>query len=95
MHVYFVFPAGAISLEENGPRFMDDWISSVKFSSRVGGKLFCRAHGQPRPVIQWFGAADGLRVQNISGLREVSNANVRALKLHGFMDTETPNLQLR
>lgn len=66
----FTVVAG-ISLEENGPRFMDDWISSVKFSSRVGGKLYCRTHGTPKPIIQWF-TSESKPVTNITNLREVT-----------------------
>lgn len=60
-----------MTLEENGPRFLEDWQSTYAYSSRLGGKLSCRVHGQPLPKIQWV-TNELFPVSNITNVREVS-----------------------
>jgi len=70
MFVFCQFAVSGISLEENGPRFMEDFARSVIFSSRVGGGIKCRAHGMPKPTIQWI-TKDFLPVINLTAIRQV------------------------
>ncbi|CAL8103483.1 unnamed protein product [Orchesella dallaii] len=62
----------AITLEESGPRFTEEWQSTYAYSSRLGGKLSCRIHGQPKPKVQWV-TKELFPVTNITSLREVDD----------------------
>ncbi|ODN04431.1 Down syndrome cell adhesion molecule-like protein Dscam2 [Orchesella cincta] len=62
----------AITLEESGPRFAEEWQSTYAYSSRLGGKLSCRVHGQPKPKLQWV-TNELFPVTNITSIREVDD----------------------
>ena len=57
--------------EDVGPKFPEDRRSTFAYSNLVGGKLVCKAVGEPKPSIQWL-TADFFPVPNIPSVREVS-----------------------
>ncbi|XP_035706898.1 Down syndrome cell adhesion molecule-like protein Dscam2 [Folsomia candida] len=74
-----ILQAWSLSLDESGPRFLDEWSSSYVFSSRLGGRLRCGGHGSPQPRVEWV-FRDGFPVGNVTGLREVlPTGNIRFL----------------
>ncbi|OXA55659.1 Down syndrome cell adhesion molecule-like protein Dscam2 [Folsomia candida] len=74
-----IYQAWTLSLDESGPRFLDEWSSSYAFSSRLGGSLRCGGHGSPHPRVEWV-SRDGFPIGNVTGLREVlPTGNIRFL----------------
>ncbi len=65
----FLFIAvSSLSIDETGPRFLEEWSPTYAFSSRLGGNIRCGVHGGDP---QWVNK-DGFQIENVTGLREVN-----------------------
>ena len=63
--VFISVLATTAPLEDVGPKFIEDLPATFAYTNVVGGKLTCKATGDPKPSIQWLNS-DFLPVINSS-----------------------------